>query len=69
VKRDGALPHVFDEVEGRAAFLVAHGVPEQAPEQSNVLPQRPFGLRFSLHDSSSQARIGSTPRVASGSRN
>ena len=39
VEPDRGLPDALDQVEHVGAFLVAHGVAEDAPEQPDVIPQ------------------------------
>jgi hypothetical protein len=40
VKPDRGLPDALDQVEHVGAFLVAHGIAEDAPEQPDVVAQR-----------------------------
>ena len=40
VEPDRGLPDALDQVEHVGAFLVAHGVAEDAPEQPDVVAQR-----------------------------
>jgi len=39
VKTDRGLPDALDQIEHVGAFLIAHGVAEDAPKQPDVIPQ------------------------------
>ncbi len=39
VEPDRGLPDAFDQIEHVGAFLIAHGIAEDAPEQPDVRPQ------------------------------
>ena len=36
---DRGLPDALDQIEDVGAFLVAHGIAENAPEQPDIVPQ------------------------------